>query len=65
MPPRMPDHWSQGREGVRKEKALNDLLERTSKGFCQSDGRWNCFKGNVGETFDREGFLQCIDAMLN
>ena len=54
-----------GKRGVQREKALDDLLERMSKGFGQSDECWNCYKGNVGETSNREGVLQSIDAMLN
>ena len=36
------------------------------EGHRQSDGHWNCFKGNFGETSERwdgarVGFSKCID----
>ena len=30
------------------------LLERTREGLRQSNDRWNCFKGNAGETAERQ-----------
>ena len=38
--------------------------------FGQSDQRWNCFKGNIGETPERRGgahmgLPECIDTILN
>ena len=29
------------------------FLERTREGHRQSDEQWNCFKGDVGETYGR------------
>ena len=43
------------RREARKEEALDDLLERTRDGHCQSDEHWNCFKGNLGKLL-REGW---------
>ena len=28
--------------------------EKTREGHCQSDERWNCFKGNVGEISEKQ-----------
>ena len=55
------------------------MLERVKEGHRQSDKHWNCFKGNVGETFERWGrahnyglfhldhrsVLRCIDFLRN
>ena len=46
------------------------FLERTRKGHRQSDEHWNRFKGNVGETSERQcgthvGFSERIDTVLN
>ena len=43
---------------------------REAQGHCQSDECWNRFKGDVGETFDRQGGAHMgssdrIDTILN
>ena len=35
-----------------KEEALEIFLEKTREGHCESDEHWNCFKGDVWETFE-------------
>ena len=45
------------------------VLERMREGHCQSDKRWNCFKGNIGELL-RDGvecmyFSKNINTILN
>ena len=34
---------------MRKDHCQSDVQDH-----CQSEERWNCFNGNVGETFDTE-----------
>ena len=46
------------------------FLERMREGHCQSDEHWNHFKGNTGETSERQsgahmGFSKFIDTILN
>ena len=46
------------------------FLERMREGHHQSDEHWNRFKGNIGETSERQGgtdmsFSECIDTILN
>ena len=45
------------------------FLARTREGHHQSDGHWNCFKGDVGETSESQGgvhmgFSERIDTIL-
>ena len=56
------------RSGKRKRSLI--FLERTRKEHCQSDEHWDCFKGNVGESFERRGgahmcFSERINTILN
>ena len=46
------------------------FLERTREGHHQLDEHWNSFKGNVGETPERQGgghvdFSKRTDTILN
>ena len=45
------------RERRGKRKHCMIFLERMRKGNCQSDKQWNCFKGNFGETSERQDGL--------
>ena len=58
------------RRGMKKRSTI--FLERTREGHRQSDEHWNRFKGNVGETSERQGralttigFSEWIDTVLN
>ena len=58
------------RRKARKEEALDDLPWKDERGYRQSDEHWNCFKGDVGKTFERRGgahmiFSESIDTILN
>ena len=53
-----------------KRKRSTIFLERTKKGYHESDEHWNHCKGNVGEASERQGgthvsFSKCIDTILN
>ena len=51
------DSWSTEKwvSTVLKRKRSTISLERTREGHRQSDEYWNCFKGSLGETFERRG----------
>ena len=51
--PRTSHHRSPGGVNHRKRKCKMIFLERTREGHRQSDGHWNRFKGDVGETAER------------
>ena len=56
------------RERLGKRKHQTIFLERTREGHRQSDEHWNCFKGNIRETSERQGgahmgFSKCIDTI--
>ena len=63
-------HRSTGEEGRGKRQCLTVFLERKREGHRQTDKHWNCFKGSVWETSERQGgahmgFPACIDIILN
>ena len=53
--PTTSHHRSPGGERRGKRKRLTIFLEVTREGHRQSDERFNCFKGNVGETSEGRG----------
>ena len=62
------DH--QEKRGVERGSARRSSFRETREGYRQSDEHWNRFKGNVGETSERQGgahmgFSECIDTILN
>ena len=57
--PRASHHRSPGGERRGKRKRYTIFLERTREGHCQSDERWSCFKGNVGENIWETGWSVC------
>ena len=68
--PRTSHHWSAGGKITWLWQPI--FLEMTREGHCQSDNHWNHFKGNVRETFERQGethnyisFSECTDTNLN
>ena len=70
--PRTSHHRSPGGERHRKGKHSTIFLERMRKGHRQWDQHWNCFKGNTGETPEKQGgahiymgLPERIDTILN
>ena len=61
-------HFGGERHETRKHLII--FLKRTRKGHHQSFEHWNCFKGNTGETSERQGeahidFSEHTDTILN
>ena len=57
-----------GRRGERKRSTI--FLKRMKECHRQSGEHWNCFKGNIGETFERRGgahmdFFERLNTILN
>ena len=53
--PRTLHHWSPGGERRGKRKPQIIFFDRTREGYCQPDKHWNRFKGNIGQTSERQG----------
>ena len=53
--PRTAHHWMPEGERHGKRKHSMIFLERMREGHRQSDEHWDCFKGNVGKTAERQG----------
>ena len=56
--------------GMERGNAGRSSLKRTREGHRQSDGHWNHFKGNVGDTSETRGgahmdFSKRTDTILN
>ena len=67
---RTSHYWLLGEERCGKTRHWTIFLERTRAGQHQSDEHWNHFRGNVGETSERQGgvhmgFSEPTDTTLN
>ena len=56
--------------GMERGNAQQSSLKGRERTISQSDKNWNCFKGNTGETSERQGgvhvgFTERIDIVLN
>ena len=63
--PKTLHHRPPGGERYGQRKHLMIFLEWMREGHHLSDEHCNCFKGNVGETSERQGFSEHIDTILN
>jgi len=53
---RIMDELEEEEKGIVESGSAHQILsKRTREGHCQSDKPWNCFKGDVEETSERQG----------